>query len=366
MYVGRLALVDFRSYADVAIDFAPGVSVLIGRNGAGKTNLVEAIGYVASATSHRVAVDGPLVRTGAERAIVRATVLRDGREHLVEIEINPGRTNRARLNRAPVPRPREVVGILRTVLFAPQDIALVSGEPGNRRRFLDDVLTTQLPRYAGVRSDYERVLKQRNALLKSAAVARGRADLSTLDAWDAQLARSGADLLAGRLNLVDALRPLIEKFYAEVSGGSDAIGVEYEASLPIGEDRRELVAALMDALHHARADELDRGVTLVGPHRDELHLAIGGLPARGHASHGETWSLALALRLASYELLRSDGGEPVLVLDDVFAELDVNRRGRLADLVTGAEQVIVTAAVDEDVPLGGPRFEVRGGAVFHA
>ena len=366
MYVGRLELVDFRSYSAAELELGPGVSVLIGPNGAGKTNIVEAIGYAATLASHRVATDAPLVRTGAERAIVRAAVRRDDRTHLIELEINPGRTNRARLNRASVTRPREVVGVLRTVLFAPQDITLVGGEPGNRRKLLDEVLTVQAPRFVGVRSDYERVLKQRNALLKSAAVARGRADLSTLDAWDMQLARLGAELLSGRLNLVDALRPLVDKAYAEVSGGAAATSVEYEPSFDLGADRRDLAPSLLEALRAVRRDELDRGITLVGPHRDELQLGIGGLPARGHASHGETWSLALALRLASYELLRADGGEPVLILDDVFAELDANRRTRLADLVAAADQVIVTAAVDDDVPLAGARFQVRDGSVAHA
>ncbi|MGH2930222.1 MAG: DNA replication/repair protein RecF, partial [Solirubrobacteraceae bacterium] len=301
-------------------------------------------------------------------------VVRDGRTLSVEIEINPGKANRARVNRAPVPRPREVLGLLRTVSFAPEDLSLVKGDPSERRRYLDELLVARAPRLAAVRSDYDRVLKQRNALLKTAGLARrsGGADLRTRDVWDAHLSRAGADLLAARVELVEALRPLVDKAYSTVARGSASTSMEYVSSLgpevSALPDRDVLSAALLDALARVRADELDRGITLIGPHRDELLLKINDLPARGYASHGESWSLALALRLGGYDLLCADGGEPVLILDDVFAELDAGRRGRLASLVAGAEQVLVTAAVPEDVPaaLQGARFSVADGEVTRA
>jgi len=378
VHVSHLSLADFRSWTAVDVELAPGSTALIGANGQGKTNLVEALGYVATLSSHRVASDAPLVRAGAERAVVRTRVERDGRSTLVELEINPGRANRARVNRGPVPRAREVVGILRTVLFAPEDLALVRGDPSERRRFLDDLLVSSAPRYAGVRADYDRVLKQRNALLKTAFLARrsGGGDMRTLDVWDAHLARCGADLLSARLRLVEALRPRVATAYTAVAVGGDGkrgeTEMDYRSSLgeamPAGPaDREVLAAAMLSELARVRPQEVERGVSLVGPHRDELVLGLAGLPVKGYASHGESWSFALALRLASYELLKADGGEPVLVLDDVFAELDTGRRDRLAALVAGAEQVLVTAAVPADVPeaLAGSRYDVHEGTVTH-
>ncbi|MFB7286819.1 DNA replication/repair protein RecF [Actinacidiphila glaucinigra] len=376
MHVAHLSLADFRSYARVEVPLDPGVTAFVGPNGQGKTNLVEAIGYLATLGSHRVANDAPLVRMGADRAIVRASVVQGERQQLIELEINPGRSNRARLNRSSQVRPRDLLGIVRTVLFAPEDLALVKGDPGERRRFLDELLTARAPRLAGVRSDYERVLKQRNTLLKSAAVARrhgGRGgDLSTLDIWDQHLARVGAELLAQRLDLTHALQPLADKAYEQLAPGGGPVVLEYRSS--IGEriagasGREELYGLLLEALGEARRQEIERGVTLVGPHRDDLSLKLGQLPAKGYASHGESWSYALALRLASYDLLRADGGEPVLVLDDVFAELDARRRARLAELVAPGEQVLVTAAVDDDVPdvLIGARYAVEDGGVERA
>jgi DNA replication and repair protein RecF len=375
VHLRHLSVTDFRSYPGAELELAPGITALVGPNGQGKTNLVEAVGYLATLGSHRVATDAPLVRAGAERAVVRGAVVRDGREIRLEVEITPGKANRARVNGAPVPRPREVLGALRTVLFAPEDLAIVKGDPGERRRFLDDLLVTRTPRYAGVRADYDRVLKQRNALLKSAGAARraGGSALRTLDVWDSHLATAGAELLAGRLELVDALAPLVDKSYAVISGGGSPAGIAYRSSLDEagvapgapGVDRDVLAAALAAALAGVRDQELDRGVTLVGPHRDELVLTLGELPAKGYASHGESWSFALALRLAAYDLLRSDGGEPVLILDDVFAELDDIRRAQLAELVAPAEQVLVTAAFAGDVPaaLSGARYDVEGGRV---
>ncbi|MEV6954059.1 DNA replication/repair protein RecF [Streptomyces sp. NPDC051183] len=375
MHVSHLSLADFRSYARAEVPLDPGVTAFVGPNGQGKTNLVEAIGYLATLGSHRVSADAPLVRMGADRAIIRAAVTQGERQQLVELELNPGRANRARINRSSQVRPRDVLGIVRTVLFAPEDLALVKGDPGERRRFLDELVTARSPRLAAVRSDYERVLKQRNTLLKSAAMARrhgGRSmDMSTLDVWDQHLARAGAELLAHRLDLVATLLPLADKAYEQLAPGGGPLGLAYKSSAgePVdsGEARtREALAeVLLAALAEVRKQEIERGVTLVGPHRDDVLLRLGELPAKGYASHGESWSYALALRLASYELLRAEGSEPVLILDDVFAELDARRRERLAELVAPGEQVLVTAAVDDDVPdvLVGARFGVSGGEV---
>ncbi|MBI0293655.1 DNA replication/repair protein RecF [Streptomyces sp. PRKS01-29] len=377
MHVTHLSLADFRSYtrAEVALD--PGVTAFVGPNGQGKTNLVEAVCYLATLGSHRVSSDAPLVRMGAERAVVRAAVVQGDRQQLVELELNPGKANRARINRSSQVRPRDVLGILRSVLFAPEDLALVKGDPGERRRFLDELITARAPRMAGVRSDYDRVLKQRNTLLKTAALARrhgsrgggGDAALSTLDVWDQHLARAGAELLAQRLDLISVLQPLADKAYEQLAPGGGPVLLEYRGSAGEGMadagGREELYELLMAALTEARKQEIERGVTLVGPHRDDLVLKLGRLPAKGYASHGESWSYALALRLASYDLLRTEAGEPVLVLDDVFAELDERRRERLAELVAPGEQVLVTAAVEDDVPqvLTGTRYAVSEGEV---
>lgn len=375
MHLDRLALTDFRSYAALDVALVPGPCVLLGPNGRGKTNLVEAIGYLATLGSHRVATDAPLVRAGSERAVVRAGVVRADRRAMLEVEINPGKSNRAQLNRSPLAKPRQLLGVLQAVLFAPEDLALVKGDPTERRRFLDDLLVSRAPRMAGVRSDYERVLRQRNALLKSAGhnVRAGRGDLHTLETWDAHLVRLGAELLAARLAVIDELAPLVNQSYEEVSAGAGPTRLDYRSSvgtqLPTGEAAlAEVMAAAVSA---ARGHELDRGVSLVGPHRDDLVLSIGELPARGYASHGESWSLALALRLACFHLLRDALGattDPVLILDDVFAELDVGRRARLAGLIAGTEQVLITAAVTEDVPveLRGTRYEVGPGTVTRA
>jgi DNA replication and repair protein RecF len=375
VFVSHLQVSDFRSWAQADLAFEPGPNVLLGSNGQGKTNLVEALGYLATLGSHRVATDAPLVRHGASHAVVRAVAVNEGRELRLELEITPGRANRARINRAPVSRPRDLLGIIRTVLFAPEDLALVKGDPGERRRFLDDLLVARAPRYAGVRTDYERVLKQRGALLKTAGSARragGSGDIRTLDVWDGHLARHGAELLAGRLDLVAEIAPHVAKAYAGVAPESAPAQVRYKCSL--GEatpddggpaDREALEAALLAGLAKVRSQEIDRGVSLLGPHRDELELILGEAPAKGYASHGESWSYALALRLAAYELLRADGTEPVLILDDVFAELDRRRRSRLAEVAAAAEQVLITAAVPEDVPaeLAGIRFQITDGQI---
>ena len=380
MYVRRLELTDFRSYAHTEVDFEPGPSVLVGPNGYGKTNLIEALGYVATLGSHRVATDQPLVRAGAERAIIRCAIVHDERELLVELEIVPGKANRVRIGRAPAAKARDVLGALRLVLFAPEDLALVRGDPAERRRYIDDLLVQRQPRYAGVRADYERVLKQRNALLRSAYLARkvggtgGRTgDLSTLDVWDVHLAEHGADLIAARLDLCAALATHVAKAYDAVSAGRGEARLAYDGkswidTVPRDLERSAIEEQLRQALGAARSSEVERGVTLVGPHRDDLTLTLGDLPAKGYASHGESWSFALALRLAAFELLRGEGIEPVLVLDDVFAELDVGRRQRLAEMVSSASQVLVTCAVEQDVPssLAGIRYTVGDGQVTRA
>ena len=346
--------------------------MLVGPNGHGKTNLVEALGYLATLSSHRVATDAALVRRGAERAVVAAAVVSEGRELVVEVEIMPGQANRGRLNRGSFGRARDILGALRAVLFAPEDLAIVRGDPGERRRFLDDLLVQRRPRLAGVRADYDRVLRQRVALLKSAGLARRAgtaADLRTLDVWDEHLAEHGSQLLAARLELVADLAAPAAKAYAAVAPASAPLRLRYATALPgVDEsdtDPERLAAALHAELMRLRPQEVERGVTLVGPHRDDLEIHIGDLPVRGFASHGESWSTVLALRLASYDLLRGDGAEPVLILDDVFAELDVSRRAQLAEIAGQAEQVLITVAVAEDVPDGlpGARFDISAGEV---
>lgn len=381
MYLRHLQVTDFRSWPQADLALEPGPTVLVGQNGRGKTNLLEAIGYIATLGSHRVATDAPLVRHGCERALIRVAVVNDDRELTVELEITPGKANRARINRGAVGKPRDVLGILRTVLFSPEDLALVRGDPGERRRFMDELLVLRAPRYAGVRADYEKVLKQRNALLKTAGKRRtGREDpyaLSTLDVWDDHLSVAGAALLAARLNLIADLAPYTAAAYMGVAPDSRPAKIAYKSSLgeampegygvPDGPraDEAVLKEVLVEAMGRSRNLELERGVSMVGPHRDELDLILGEAPAKGYASHGESWSFALALRLGSYELLRGEAGEPVLLLDDVFAELDRRRRARLAEVAAGAEQVLVTAAVDEDVPaeLAGHRFLVADGEI---
>lgn len=378
MHVAALGLYDFRSYASLDIDLGTGPTAFVGPNGQGKTNIVEAVDYLATLGSHRVSSEAPLVRSGSERAVVRAAVVRDERTALLEVEINPGKSNRARVNRSPLPRARELVGLLRTVLFSPEDLSLVKGDPSDRRRFLDTLMTTRTPRLAGVRADYDRVLRQRNSLLKTIGSARRSGNtasaLVTLDAWDEQLSRAGGELLAARLELLDALRPHIAEAYAQVAADAGPGRVEatcaYKPSFehPGEPDREALVAALADELADRRDDEIDRGISLAGPHRDDVSLALGDLPAKGYASHGESWSFALACKLAAYHLLRSEGDDPILILDDVFAELDRGRRDRLAALVGEAEQVMITAAVPDDVPTGlqGRRFDVSDGDVSRA
>jgi len=409
VHLRHLSVTDFRSYPSAELPLTPGVTTLIGLNGQGKTNLVEAAGYLATLGSHRVAADAPLVRAGTQQAIIRGVVIRDGRETLIELEINTGRAsgrNRARLNHSPASRPREVLGTLRTVLFAPEDLGLVKGDPSERRRFLDELLVARQPRWAGVRSEYDKVLKQRNALLKSAApvlrrgvrrphrpstsLSTGTVDkdvdatdraVHTLDVWNSHLAMVGAQLLYARLRLMRDLTPYLTRAYDEVSAAQSDAHISYksslreETSLAIAAgavpEMQELHDELLASLAEVRVNEIERGISLVGPHRDDVVLTLGELPAKGYASHGESWSFALGLRLAAYQLLRHDLGEdPVLILDDVFAELDSGRRERLATLIADCEQVLITAAFPGDVPTvlsdSGTTYRVTLGKVVRA
>lgn len=404
MYITDLALNDFRSYREVVLSLAPGINTFIGENGQGKTNLVEAIGYLATFSSHRVNADAALVRQGASAGVVRAKVVHGDSPTTIEVEIISGRANRARINRGNA-KPSDLLGLVKTVVFAPEDLELVKGDPSARRKYLDDIMIQMRPRMADVKNEYDKVLRQRAALLKTSSKARRRGapiDDVTLTIFDSQLARLGARLVAERAQIIAGLRPHVEEFYRLVSGGKGTARIDYVANvdkrldwdLPsaatlASDDADALIAhiaahemeltdvehtetLLNNALALHRDAEIDRGVNLVGPHRDDVQLSLGTLPAKGYASHGESWSYALALRLGAWKLLRehesgvwSDDGEPILILDDVFAELDSRRRQRLAEVVQEAQQVFVTAAVGDDLPEGlvGKRFAVSAGHV---
>lgn len=398
MYLSDLALTDFRSYIQTLIHIDPGVVILIGDNGQGKTNAVEAITYLATLSSHRVSSDAALIRQGAKAAVIQAKVLHGQTPTTLQVEIRFGRANRARINRGQV-RPAEILGIVKTVVFAPEDLELIRGDPSARRAYLDSIMVQLRPRLAGVRTEYEKVMRQRGVLLKSIGAARRRGasiNSSSLDVWDLQLARLGAQITAARADIVSKLRPHVDRYYRELSNGSLMARIDYRANasqghfeLPTPENLSdaESIAAiekhegeLADAdfaevrliaeLSERREAEMQRGVNLVGPHRDDLALTLGSLPARGYASHGESWSYALALKLAAWEILRADvsgewaeDGEPILILDDVFSELDAGRRERLAGIVSRAGQVFVTVAVGSELPegLNGQRLHVADG-----
>jgi len=362
--VAHLELRDYRNYHSASLPLEPGVTVVIGPNGQGKTNLVEAIGVLAAGSSHRVSGDQALVRAGQEQAIVRARLTHGERVVTIEAELNRSGSNRLQVNGQAV-RSREARRYLDSVLFAPEDLVIVRGEPSGRRRFLDELLAMRQPRMTGVLGDYERVLRQRNTLLKSARASRvGEAALSTLDVWDERLAALGADIVAARSALVEELDPHVTQAYQAIAGAAHEVRLSMETTA--GATSEEF----LQALRARRSDELDRAMTLVGPHRDDLQIELNSMPARTTASHGESWSTALALKLASAQLLRETGpaGDPVLVLDDVFAELDAGRRARLVDAVRGYEQVLVTAAVEEDLPAGliGTTVRICAGAILGA
>jgi DNA replication and repair protein RecF len=371
MRLERLEVVDFRNHDRVAVDLPAGVSVLVGPNGVGKTNLLEAIGYLATLGSHRVGQDASLIRAGVESAVIRSAVRRAGRRLLVDLELRPGTGVRGRVNGAQVPRARDLLGVVRATVFAPEDLGLVRGDPEERRRFLDTLAVQRLPRYHGSRQDFDRVLRQRNTLLRSAGGRLPASALATLEVWDEKLASAGAEIWSERLRLVAALTPRVELAYQRLAGRDDAVDVAYVSSVAgpgspdPDPDPAKLAQALRERLVADRAREVERGLTLSGPHRDDLALALRGLPARTHASHGEAWSLALALRLGSHRLLTEEGEEPVLLMDDVFAELDRQRRDRVAEAARAAEQTIVTAAVAEELPpdLRPAVFHVEPGSV---
>lgn len=379
MFVTHLSLADFRNYTSAELNLTAGVTVFVGSNGQGKTNLVEAVEYLSTMSSHRVSATVPLIRSGAEAAILRAKVQAsrdDDRQITVEMEVANGRSNVARLNRAPVPRARDIVGALRTVVFSPVDLAIVRGDPSDRRAWLDSLVVTRWPRMAGVRADLDKILKQRNALLKSMAGksmrSAGAGDVeATLGVWNEQMADISAEILHARLDTLTDVVPHVQRAYETIAPVNNLVNATYRTSLDLegvstaGDVRGALRERVLDAITRRRDEEVQRGVTLVGPQRDDVDLFIGDLPAKGYASHGESWSLALALRLGGFALVRDDGTEPVLLLDDVFAELDTSRRERLAGAIEDAEQVLITAAVGADVPdfPSERRFRVQAGTV---
>jgi DNA replication and repair protein RecF len=371
MHVISLTAVDFRSYSFVEINLEPGVTTFIGSNGQGKTNLVEAISYCSTLSSHRVSQDLPLVKSDQPRAIVRTGVKYLDRTNWLEVEIWPSKTNKAKLNGSDCKKTKEILGILQTITFSPEDLILVKGDPGDKRHFLDELLVQKSSSYAGVKSDYDRVLKQRNALLKSAGPARKNnldSVLATLDVWNDQLVNFGSQIIFARNQIINELLPYVSKSYAELAPTSKALNIKYLPNVATESmTQTDLVVAMKEKLQEKQQDELDRGLTLVGPHRDDMEVMIGELPAKGYASHGESWSVALALKLASFDLLKatSPAGDPVLILDDVFAELDATRRNQLILRVKNVEQVLITAAVMEDVPkeLVGNKLFVNNGKV---
>ena len=371
MHVISLTAVDFRSYSFVEINLEPGVTTFIGSNGQGKTNLVEAISYCSTLSSHRVSQDLPLVKSDQPRAIVRTGVKYLDRTNWLEVEIWPSKTNKAKLNGSDCKKTKEILGILQTITFSPEDLILVKGDPGDKRHFLDELLVQKSSSYAGVKSDYDRVLKQRNALLKSAGPARKNnldSVLATLDVWNDQLVNFGSQIIFARNQIINELLPYVSKSYAELAPTSKALNIKYLPNVATESmTQTDLVVAMKEKLQERQQDELDRGLTLVGPHRDDMEVMIGELPAKGYASHGESWSVALALKLASFDLLKatSPAGDPVLILDDVFAELDAARRNQLILRVKNVEQVLITAAVMEDVPkeLVGNKLFVNNGKV---
>lgn len=366
MFIDHISLMNFRTYPLLNLPLEAGVTVFLGANGVGKTNILEAIDYSANLSSHRVSNDAPLVKVGADRAYIRTRVVRGGQQTVLEFEVAPGKSNRVRINRAAPVRAREALGITHTILFSPEDLQLVKGEPAHRRRFLDDLAVALRPAVSIYRTEYEKVLRQRNSLLKSMRSRRRNADdFNTLRIWNEQLASAGAYLLQARLRVMALLLPQLQRAYSKLTDGAKSVELSYESlALPKVSSAvlqqaalmsfDDLKATFMRAIADKQDEELDRGVSLVGPHRDEVVLELGGIPARGFASHGETWSYALALRLASWYVHLADdpapGSSPILLLDDVFAELDLARRTRLGKIVSAAEQVLVTCAVATDIP----------------
>jgi len=359
VHLSHLSLRNFRSYSELELPLNKGITVLLGRNGEGKTNIVEAILYTAFLSSHRTAGDQPLVKLGESSAYVRTKVQHPEREILVELEINADKANRARVNQNPVRSQKELFGLVQSIYFSPEDMDLVRGDPSERRRFIDQLITLKSPRLAGVISDFERAVRQRNSLLKT------RANPSSLEAWDQQVAKFGAEIIAARIALLNEFTPVFSKVYKGISPEKPAT-INYKSSIPtptslVTENYDQIIAKMLEL----RSQELDRGLTLVGPHRDDLLLHLGDHLVKGYASHGESWSIALSLKLAAYELLISEGAHPILILDDVFSELDEGRREQLVELAKSAEQTIITVAVESDLPkeLSSTTYGVKNGSV---
>jgi len=359
MYVSNLSLTNFRSYPLLEIKISPGVTTFVGNNGAGKTNIAESLIFLSFLTSHRTPTNQPLILLGADQAIIRAEIVRGDRNLQIDLEINANKANRAKINQNPTKSQREILGACQVIYFSPEDLDLVRGEPTNRRDFLDKLLITKTPRLAGVLSDYDRVLKQRNTLLRT------RAPQSALAPWTEQLINFASTITAERISLVAALNPFVASNYKELNEVKPA-SIIYKSNIEtLSADPETNKKLIEEKLLEVQYQEVERGVTLVGPHRDDLILQLGDFPAKGYASHGESWSFAISLKIAALELLKSQGLDPILILDDVFAELDTNRRARLVQATKLAEQTIVTAAVEGDLPadLNDVRFHVANGKV---
>lgn len=359
MRINKLALTNFRSYPSLELELGPGVITFIGDNGSGKTNIAESLIYLAFLSSHRVANNVPLISLGSQQAIIRTEIERDDHVLNIDLEINASKANRARINGNPTRSQREILGACQIVYFSPEDLDLVRGEPGGRRDFLDRLLITRTPRMAGVIADYERVVKQRNALLKT------RSSTNTLVPWNEQLIKFGAQLTADRITLIEALNPWVTKNYTNLNEVKPA-SIAYKCSSEgVSNNFENNLEVLTKRLEEVAYQEIERGISLIGPHRDDLHLQIGDFPAKGYASHGESWSMAISLRIGSFNLLKSEGSEPILILDDVFAELDTSRRKQLMSATQLAEQTIITAAVESDLPkeLLTQKFYVTPGVV---
>lgn len=359
MFVSHLSLTDFRSYSQLELSLKAGQNIFVGENGEGKTNIIEALMYLALLSSHRISSDQPLVRLGSERAYIRAKIESSDRTTLVELEINAAKANRAKVNQNPVRSQRELLGIVKSICFSPEDLDLVRGDPSERRSFLDQLLIQRSPRLAGVITDYERALKQRNSLLKS------RAPQSSLEPWNEHLANFGGEVIAGRLSLITDLEPEFQNAYKNLSEKKTAkLGYKSSITSPTP-SKDENKNKILETINEINYQERERGVSLVGPHRDDLLLYLGDHPVKGYASHGESWSIALALRLASYQLFINDGDKPILILDDVFSELDEGRREKLLAISESAEQTFVTVAVENDLPknITGQKFKVTAGKV---
>jgi len=359
MHLNHLSLKNYRSYAELELPLTKGITIFIGRNGEGKTNIVESILYLAFLSSHRTSSDQPLVQLGNNAAYIRGKIDNGEREVLVELEVNADKANRARINQNPARSQKELYGILQAIYFSPEDLDLVRGDPLERRRFIDQLLILRSPRMAGVIADYDRAVRQRNSLLKT------RSNLSSLESWDQQVATFGGEIIAARITTLNELTPIFSDVYKEISPEKRAYityksSIESSSAIP-----QENTTAILEKFKEVRNQEIDRGLTLVGPHRDDLLLMLGDHFVKGYASHGESWSIALSLKLASYQLLQDDGLKPILILDDVFSELDEERRHRLISLANSAEQTFITVAVQSDLPpeLTGTFYTVKSGSV---